>query len=119
MKKRLFLLLLFLSGLTVRAQEISFERPDRRLGALDRGSRTRMRFVFENTGRAPLVIHEIVTTCGCTRPRFSRRPVLPGQRDSLSVTFEAKDPGAFYKKIRVKSNALNGECVLSVQGTVR
>lgn len=42
-------------------------------------------FTLKNTGMHPLLIKDVLTTCGCTNPRWEKRPVLPDkQGKSLS-----------------------------------
>ena len=35
-------------------------------------------FTGENRGNTPVVILDVVTTCGCTVPQFTKRPIRPG-----------------------------------------
>lgn len=44
---------------------------------------------FEAVNRSdhPEVILEVSASCGCTKPEFSRRPILPGETASVSVSF--------------------------------
>lgn len=44
-------------------------------------------FRVENRGKSPLVILDVVASCGCTKPAFSRRPLLSGQGEDIEVTF--------------------------------
>lgn len=53
-------------------------------------------FRWENTGDKPLVVTRVETTCGCARPDYERRPVLPGEEGTLKVTYHPKrHPGSF------------------------
>ena len=64
-------------------------------------------FVYKNTGRAPLVIQKIETSCGCTRATFSKKPLAPGGTDSIRVTYDGNgfSQGHFIKGCDVYSNA--------------
>lgn len=44
---------------------------------------------FEATNRSehPEVILDVSSTCGCTKPEFSRRPVRPGETTTVTVRF--------------------------------
>lgn len=65
------------------------------------------KFVFTNTGDAPLVIHQAVASCGCTVPEYTKEPVLPGEKGAIEVTYNGagRYPGKFKKSITVRSNA--------------
>ena len=64
-------------------------------------------FVYKNTGRAPLVIQKIETSCGCTRATFSKKPLAPGGTDSIRVAYDGNGfrRGHFIKGCDVYSNA--------------
>lgn len=46
------------------------------------------RFAFRNEGDRPEVILEVAATCGCTKPHFERRPVMPGAESAIEVRFQ-------------------------------
>ena len=58
------------------------------------------RFEWQNVGDKPLVITRVRTTCGCAVPTFDKRPVKPGEKASVTVTYHPKGhPGSFARKI--------------------
>lgn len=76
---------------------------------------------FEGVNRTgqPLVILDVVTTCGCTVPEFSRKPVLPGERTAITVTYDpANRPGSFHKELGVYSSERQKIASLTVRGSV-
>lgn len=55
---------------------------------------------WKNTGKTPLVITRVNTTCGCTVPSYDRQPVLPGATSEVTVTYHPKGhPGRIQRKI--------------------
>lgn len=55
---------------------------------------------WKNTGKTPLVITRVNTTCGCTIPSYDRQPVLPGAASEVTVTYHPKGhPGRIQRKI--------------------
>ena len=57
-------------------------------------------FTWRNIGDKPLVIIRVKTTCGCAVVTCDRRPVKPGETDSVTVTYHPKGhPGSFARKI--------------------
>lgn len=75
-------------------------------------------FPFVNNSDNPLVIIDAVTACGCTKVSFDKRPVMPHATDTIRVVFNAKERGAFYKKIEIRSNAPEKITVFSIKGIV-
>lgn len=76
-------------------------------------------FEFENTGTKPLIIIGAMASCGCTKPDYPKRPIAPGKKGVLKVTYDpAHRPGPFKKDIRVKTNSQKRNMTLSVIGCV-
>ena len=47
-------------------------------------------FHFTNIHTSPIVIEEVVSTCGCAIPAYSKRPVMPGKTGAVTITFDPK-----------------------------
>lgn len=76
-------------------------------------------FTGENRGDKPVVILDVVASCGCTVPEFTRQPIRPGEKTVVKVTFDpANRPGAFTKELGVYSSERRKIASLTVQGTV-
>ena len=76
-------------------------------------------FTGENRGNTPVVILDVVTTCGCTVPQFTKRPIRPGEKTTVKVTFDpANRPGAFTKELGVYSSERKKVATLTIRGNV-
>lgn len=76
-------------------------------------------FTFENTGKVPLIIHDVKASCGCTTPEWTKEPVLPGKTGNIRVSYNPKSrPGSFNKTVQVNSNADVPSVTLVIQGVV-
>lgn len=87
-------------------------------GTIPQGTPVTHVFEFTNTGNQPLVISTVDKSCGCTTPKWTTEPVLPGKKGTVSATYNAATLGGFNKTITVHSNALGGDKVLYIKGTV-
>lgn len=77
-------------------------------------------FYFTNTGSAPLFINDVVSSCGCTVAEWPTNPIMPEWKGSITVKYNATQPGSFVKTILVKSNANNSPKVaLQIKGYVK
>ena len=76
-------------------------------------------FTGENRSDKPVVILDVVTTCGCTVPEFTKRPIRPGEKTTVKVTFDPTNrPGTFTKELGVYSSERRKIATLTVRGSV-
>ncbi|MDE6402686.1 MAG: DUF1573 domain-containing protein [Muribaculaceae bacterium] len=77
-------------------------------------------FEFTNTGDEPLVIISANASCGCTRPEYPKKPVQPGKKGIIKITYlPAGRPGEFSKTVRVRTNAPRPKRInLNITGVV-
>ena len=86
-------------------------------GSFPKEERQERSFVLTNTGKQLLVVHDVVTSCGCTKVEYSKQPVRPGETLELKVIYEAEDTGHFNKSIKVYCNVENSPLRLKVRGS--
>lgn len=76
-------------------------------------------FIVKNTGNAPLTIHQVIASCGCTTPRWPQEPVGAGQTGNIQVAFNpAGQPGAFEKTVHIYSDGSPEPYMLTIKGIV-
>lgn len=76
-------------------------------------------FEFTNNGNAPLVISDVTSSCGCTTPSWTNKPVLPGQKGTLTAVYDPfKRPGKFHKSMTIISNASIPQTKIYIKGEV-
>ncbi len=76
-------------------------------------------FVFTNMGDEPLLVSDVVASCGCTASSYSKAPLLPGKSASITVTYNAANLGAFNKTVTVNFNNAGLKKILYIKGTVK
>ncbi|MBS3772209.1 MAG: DUF1573 domain-containing protein [Bacteroidales bacterium] len=127
----LILLMIFILGFIGLAQEeefdsrrnpdqpvIKFEKTTLDLGKVEYGGNATCRFEFENTGNKPLILTSVMSSCGSIAPAWPKKPVKPGEKDSLKVIYNTHSEGSFFKSVRVYSNAENSPVFLKIKGQV-
>jgi hypothetical protein len=76
-------------------------------------------FTLTNDGKEPLIISSAKASCGCTTPKYSTEPILPGKSSVLTATYNALTPGVFNKAVTVITNADTNPVILTIKGTVK
>jgi hypothetical protein len=75
------------------------------LGVLKEGEKIEVLFPFKNIGDKPLVINNVVASCGCTVPEKPEEPIMPGKQGIIKAVFDSKGrAGTNHKTITVKAN---------------
>ncbi len=125
--KRLFTLLfgILLIAAPIAAQEsqpeISFDKYVHDYGTIyEENGPVTCTFTDKTTGTANLVIHQVVASCGCTQPDYSKEPLRPGEEATLTVTYDGsgKSPGSFVKRVTLRTNCKESIVVLNIKGTM-
>ena len=85
---------------------IKFNEEKRDLGDVKQGSVLEGFFEFTNTGKMPLVIKNVTTSCGCTGAMVDeKREFQPGEKGKIKFSFNTEGRiGKNEKTITVESN---------------
>lgn len=98
---------------------ITFEKTEHDFGKVIRGEKVTYRFKFKNTGKIPLIISDVASSCGCTVPEYSKIPIPPNEEGLVTVTFNSQSLSGFKKKsVTVLTNAQPPSVVLWLFATV-
>lgn len=119
-KRHISLIILALCTALAAQAQLVFEPTEWDFGTIsENGGSVTHTFTGTNRGDKPLVIVDVVTTCGCTVPAFSRQPVKPGGKTQITVTFDpANRPGRFHKELSVYSSERRKVATLAISGNV-
>lgn len=124
MKKLLLFIALLIFGVTVYAQyaqtkmQLSVTEHDFGTFKEEAGRKT-FDFMVTNTGTDPLVIQNVVASCGCTTPEWTKQPIPAGGKGKVTAIYDpANRPGPFNKTLSVYSNSKPEVVVLVIKGEV-
>lgn len=95
---------------------IVFDEYEYDFGEVEQGKATHT-FNFVNTGREPIVVQAVQSTCGCTVPNYSKEPILPGKKGVVTVTY--KNAGLISRTVTVVSNAEPARVILRIKGNAK
>ncbi|PTN08727.1 DUF1573 domain-containing protein [Mangrovibacterium marinum] len=116
-------LLLFIIGVKAQTSQakIVFETTEHDFGTFKEAEGPQSyNFAFVNQGATPLILNNVQASCGCTTPEWTKKPIAPGEKGFIKVSYNpANRPGPFNKSITVSSNGEVPRTVLRIKGTVQ
>lgn len=116
--KTILLTIAVLITVVANAQEFKFDAETINYGSITQGSEGKRLFEFTNIGDAPLIIKNIKSTCGCTIPKKPEKPIMPGEKGKIEISYDTKRLGGFSKAITIYSNAKSERKMLKIKGYI-
>jgi hypothetical protein len=94
---------------------INFQSLEHNFGTVKEGEKVGCIFTYTNTGDADLVLTAATASCGCTVPKYSKKPVPPGGTGTIETIFDTSGrEGVQTKTVVVQSNAENKIVILRI-----
>lgn len=98
---------------------MTFDRTEFDFGTIEQGTPQQTVFTFTNTGKAPLIITDAKSTCGCTIPEYPKnKAIAPGESGELLVKFNGSGQNQVTKAVTVTSNTAKGRETLRIKAFV-
>lgn len=73
---------------------------------------------LKNTGNKPLIVQDVVVSCGCTKVKYPQTPIMPGETGEVVVSYDPDKKGGFHKTVTLYCNAKQSPLKLSISGRV-
>lgn len=74
---------------------------------------------IKNIGHSPLVIDEIIASCGCLAIEYNKKPVLPKDSTYVKIKYRAEYPEHFNKTITIYCNGEGAPLKLRIAGNAK
>ena len=82
--------------------KIEFSAKDNTIdyGKISKGSDSGVRvFEFTNTGNSPLIITDVLSTCGCTVPTKPKDPIMPGKKGKIEINIMLEEESSTLNEV--------------------
>ncbi len=120
MKKKVFLISIFLMSLVITAQEMKLEKESLDFGKQRANQELNEDITITNTGNAPLIITSVKPSCGCTVPSWPKNPIMPGKSGVISIKYKDDKKGIFNKVVEVYSNDVKkSRRIIRIKGEIQ
>ena len=117
--KNLFFFYFSLLWLPLFAQDIIWLTPvEHDFGEFEQFDIQQVAFKFKNNSGEAVVVDNVRTTCGCTSPDWSDEPIPADSTSVITIEYDARKIGFFYKKVKVYFSGIRKGEKLSVEGEV-
>lgn len=88
-------------------------------GTIKQGENGKRQFKFTNTGKEPLIINNVNSSCVCLVPGWPKEPIKPGASEIITGQYDTSRMGRFEKTLTVYSNdQTRPTIVLRIKGNV-
>lgn len=85
---------------------LQFEKIEHDFGKIFQGEKVSYIFKFKNIGSGDLIIQNATASCGCTVPKYPRKPIASGESGEIEVIFDSSNRhGKQVKNVTVWSNS--------------
>ena len=123
MLKKIIVVAFFIASKTSYSQnklpELTFESTIYNFDTIIYDEPVNYSFKFKNTGKADLLIKNIVSPCGCSIPEWSKLPYKKKSRGVIKVTYNARTKGSFFKTLLVETNGKTPSQAITIRGYVK
>ena len=88
-------------------------------GDIKKGETVEHVYEVTNTGTNPLIISNVKPGCGCTAPDYTKDPILPGKKGTITLKFDSSNfDGPVQKSAEVYANVDAAPVVIGFMGNV-
>lgn len=89
------------------------------LGTVKEGTTKKQTVTVRNTGTSVFKLKGFTTSCDCTEATCDWKELQPGESGTVTVSYEAEQPGDFYRTVEIYGNIPNNSLMVSFIGTVQ
>ncbi len=89
------------------------------LGTVKEGTTKKQTVTVRNTGTSVFKLKGVTTSCDCTEATCDWKELQPGESGTVTVSYEAEQPGDFYRTVEIYGNIPNNSLMMSFIGTVQ
>lgn len=98
---------------------MTFDKQEHDFGTIAANTPVETIFKFTNTGKAPLIITNATSSCGCTVPQYPKdTPIAPGESGEILVKFNGSGKNLVTKTVTITANTQNGTEVVRIKAFV-
>jgi hypothetical protein len=100
--------------------QLKWEKETHEFGTIEQGKPVSYEFTFTNTTNKDVTLKDVKASCGCTATNYTKTAVKPGERGTVTATYNSASGGAFHKTVTVMTSEENSAPkIITIKGTVK
>ena len=100
--------------------QLKWEKDTHEFGTIEQGKPVSYEFTFTNTTNKDITLTNVKASCGCTATNYTKTAVKPGEKGTVTATYNAAAGGAFHKTVTVTTSEENSAPkIITIKGTVK
>lgn len=100
--------------------QLKWEKETHEFGTIEQGKPVSYEFSFTNTTNKDITLTNVKASCGCTATNYTKTAVKPGDKGTVTATYNAAAGGAFHKTVTVMTSEENSSPrIITIKGTVK
>jgi hypothetical protein len=100
--------------------QLKWEKETHEFGTIDQGKPVSYEFTFTNTTNKDVTLTNVKASCGCTATNYTKTAIKPGDKGTVTATYNASAGGAFHKTVTVMTSEENSAPkIITIKGTVK
>jgi hypothetical protein len=100
--------------------QMKWEKETHEFGTIEQGKPVSYEFTFTNTTNKDVTLKDVKASCGCTATNYTKTAIKPGEKGTVTATYNAAAGGAFHKTVTVTTSEENAmPKIITIKGTVK
>jgi hypothetical protein len=100
--------------------QMKWEKEAHEFGTIEQGKPVSYEFTFTNATNKDVTLKAVNASCGCTATNYTKTAIKPGEKGSVTATFNAASGGPFNKSVTVTTSEENTiPKIIMIKGTVK
>lgn len=100
--------------------QLKWEKETHEFGTIEQNKPVSYEFTFTNTTSKDVTLTNVRASCGCTATNYTKTAVKPGEKGTVTATYNAASPGDFTKTITVTTSEENSAPkIIMIKGSVK
>ena len=116
------LYLKYITGSTSQKQTattLEAEQTEYDLGSVPTGTTKQQTVTVRNSGSTVFKLKGFTTSCDCTEATCDWQELQPGESGTFTISYQAEEPGDFYRTVELYGNIPDNALQFSFIGTVK